>query len=86
MSELQSFKCKNCGGIMQAVANEEGVLKCEYCESIFTIPKIDSDAEVLQYLNIGEHGLDTCIVIRLYQLREQPAKMMHLQLIKRQHF
>ena len=45
---------------MQAVANEEGVLKCEYCESIFTIPKIDSDAEVLQYLNIGEHGLDTC--------------------------
>lgn len=58
--ELQSFKCKNCGGIMQAVANEEGVLKCEYCESIFTIPKIDSDAEVLQYLNIGEHGLDTC--------------------------
>ena len=51
--ELQSFKCKNCGGIMQAVANEEGVLKCEYCESIFTIPKIDSDAEV--YISFGNN-------------------------------
>ena len=45
MSELQSFKCKNCGALFPATTNENGVLKCEYCDSIFTIPKKDSNNE-----------------------------------------
>ena len=75
MSELQSFKCKNCGALFQAATNENGVLKCEYCDSIFTIPKKDSNNEVLQFLQIGEHNLDACHFDEAYTAFEKASQL-----------
>ena len=73
--ELQNFKCKNCGGVMQATTNENGVLNCEYCGSIFTIPKKDSNSEVLYFLRIGEHNLDTCRFDEAYTAFEKASQL-----------
>ncbi len=75
MSNLQSFKCKNCGALFQAATNENGVLKCEYCDSIFTIPKKDSNNEVLQFLQIGEHNLDACHFDEAYTAFEKASQL-----------
>ena len=75
MSNLQSFKCKNCGALFQATTNENGVLKCEYCDSIFTIPKKDSNNEVLQFLQIGEHNLDACHFDEAYTAFEKASQL-----------
>ncbi len=75
MSELQSFKCKNCGALFPATTNENGVLKCEYCDSIFTIPKKDSNNEVLQFLQIGEHNLDACHFDEAYTAFEKASQL-----------
>lgn len=75
MSELQSFKCKNCGALFPATTNENGVLKCEYCDSIFTIPKNDSNNEVLQFLQIGEHNLDACHFDEAYTAFEKASQL-----------
>ena len=75
MVELQSFKCKNCGGVMQATTNGNGVLECEYCGSAFTIPKKDSSNEVLHFLHIGEHNLDTCHFDEAYTAFEKASQL-----------
>ena len=75
MSNLQSFKCKNCGALFPATTNENGVLKCEYCDSIFTIPKNDSNNEVLQFLQIGEHNLDACHFDEAYTAFEKASQL-----------
>ncbi len=75
MVELQSFKCKNCGGVMQSTQNENGMLNCEYCGSVFTIPKKDSNSEVLQFLQIGAHNLDACHFDEAYTAFEKASQL-----------
>lgn len=73
--ELQSFKCKNCGAVMQATQNENGVLSCEYCGCEFTIPVKNSNSEVLQFLRMGEHYLDICRFDEAYTAFEKASQL-----------
>ena len=43
--------------------------------SIFTIPKKDSNNEVLQFLQIGEHNLDACHFDEAYTAFEKASQL-----------
>lgn len=59
MSELVSTICKNCGAQLDAGAASNGVIRCGYCRSVFTLPKKEASPAALQFLRIAEHDLDT---------------------------
>lgn len=54
------FKCKNCGNPLDLSNAANGVIGCEYCHSIFTVPKKEASPAALSFLRQGEHDLDTC--------------------------
>ncbi|HBD05980.1 MAG TPA: hypothetical protein DCY93_01025, partial [Firmicutes bacterium] len=56
----ETIKCKNCGATIDLSKAKDGVVECEYCGSIFTIPKKETSTEALSFLHQGEHDLDTC--------------------------
>lgn len=50
--------CKNCKAPLSADKVSDGVLECEYCHSVFTMPKKETDEKALGFLRIGEHETD----------------------------
>lgn len=52
------FKCKNCGNTINLSKAVNGVIECEYCKSIFTVPKTNVNGAALDFLRIGEHNSD----------------------------
>ncbi|MGN0565508.1 MAG: hypothetical protein ACI4IU_02325, partial [Candidatus Limousia pullorum] len=54
------FKCKNCGNHLDLRKAADGVIECEYCGGVFTLPKDETSSEALAFLRMGEHDLDTC--------------------------
>lgn len=54
------IKCKNCGARYALSQAVNGVIVCEYCDSILTVPKKDISPAALSFLRMGEHDLDIC--------------------------
>lgn len=59
MSELTALKCKTCENILDLTTAIDGVVECPYCYNKWTVAKKEADPAVLQFLRMGEHGLDT---------------------------
>lgn len=52
------FKCKNCEASLNLSEAVNGVIRCNCCQSIFTVPKKEQNSDALNFLNIGELNLD----------------------------
>lgn len=59
MEELKVLKCKNCGQPLDLRNAKDGVIECDCCFSVFTLPKEESPSEATSYLRMGEHDLDS---------------------------
>ncbi len=57
---MQEFICKNCGASLDLSQAENGVIKCGFCRSVFTVPKPVTSPASLNFLYMGEHDLDAC--------------------------
>ncbi len=59
--ELLNFKCKTCGAPLDELAakSTDGLVTCQFCGNVWTVPKHDITPDALQFLHIGEHDLDT---------------------------
>lgn len=66
MSVSTEFKCKNCGNVIPLHTAENGVLRCEYCLSTYTLPKETTDSAALDFLRAGELELEACAFDRAY--------------------
>lgn len=73
MDNYNIHKCKNCGGELDYSKAADGVLRCEFCMSVYTVPKSQSKAE--QYLNLGAHGLDICRFDEAYTAYQKAAEI-----------
>ena len=52
--------CKSCGATLNFNMEIGGVATCDYCGSVWTLPKRLSDPAALDFLRQGELALDTC--------------------------
>ena len=59
MENLKQFKCKTCGEMLDPTRARDGVLTCEYCGGVYTLPKDDTPNDVRMMLLEGEHDIDT---------------------------
>ncbi len=57
--ELRTYECKNCGAGLDLTKSENGIVQCESCKSVFTIPKKEVSTAALNFIRSGEHDLDT---------------------------
>ena len=69
------LKCKNCGASINLSGAVDGVVQCEYCHSIFTVPKKEIDPSALSFLRMGEHNLDTCKFDDAYTAYKKAAEL-----------
>lgn len=60
MENLSVMKCKNCGGVLDIRRAQNGVIECEYCSTVWTVPKQETEPEALKYLHDGNAALDVC--------------------------
>ena len=60
MNVQDLLKCKTCGSPLneQAAQSTNGVVRCPFCGNVWTIAKKETDPRALEFLRIGEHGLD----------------------------
>lgn len=58
--QLQSNRCRNCGGEIDFSKAVNGVIACPFCGSKFTVPKSGASDEVRSFLLMGEHELNVC--------------------------
>lgn len=56
--EFKVNVCRNCGNTLDLRNVKDGIIECEYCGSVFTVPKKETNAEALSFLRIGEHNLN----------------------------
>lgn len=69
------FKCKNCGGEVAPDGAENGVLRCIYCNGIFTVPRQNADPMAIASLRIGESNLDSCRFDDAYTAYQKAASL-----------
>ena len=60
MPTLTESKCRNCAAPLNPAEAQDGVIRCDYCGSVFTLPKKDTEPEALDAIRIGNHELDIC--------------------------
>ena len=62
MDNVKRFTCKTCGADLGELAAkaENGVVKCVYCDSVWTIVKKTTDKTAADFIAMGEHELDVC--------------------------
>ena len=60
MDNLKLSCCKTCGGELDPRTAVDGVVKCQFCGSLWTMPKEKTVSEAVHFLKMGEHELDTC--------------------------
>ena len=62
MDEIKRFTCKTCGADLGELLAKaaSGVVKCPYCDSVWTVSKKQTSVEAIQFIAIGEHELDVC--------------------------
>ncbi|MCH5142787.1 MAG: ribosomal protein L7/L12 [Clostridiales bacterium] len=58
--QLENTICKSCGAPLDLNKAVNGVVTCIYCGNPYTLPKQGASPEVLSFLRMGEHDLDTC--------------------------
>ena len=73
MEHLKTYKCKNCGGDLDYSKAVNGVLYCEFCGSVYTVPK--SDSKAISYLDKGMAYLDTCEFDKSYTMYQKAAEI-----------
>ncbi len=73
MEEFKIHKCKNCGGDLDYSQAVNGVIKCNWCPSVFTVPK--SNSKATSYLDMGAYGLDTCNFDDSYTAYQKAAEI-----------
>ncbi|MCM1297713.1 MAG: TIR domain-containing protein [Muribaculaceae bacterium] len=56
---VKTLKCPNCGAALNLAAAKGGVVRCEYCDSPVTLPKIQ-DEKVTLKLELGKDHLYRC--------------------------
>lgn len=72
--ELSENKCKNCGADLNLSLAAGGVITCEYCNSVFTLPKERATPSTLLFLRNGEANLDTRRFDDAYTMFEKAAQ------------
>lgn len=60
MAELQRTTCKCCGEPLDISKAVNGVIRCAFCDSVYIKAKEETKPAALNFLQMGEHDLDTC--------------------------
>ncbi len=60
MASMKENQCANCRAPLRLDAAKNGVIRCEYCDSEFTLPKDDTVSEAVAAIFAGKHELDVC--------------------------
>ena len=62
MENAKRFTCKTCGADLGELASKatNGVVKCVYCDSVWTVVKKTTDKTAADFIAMGEHELDIC--------------------------
>lgn len=58
--EVTETKCKSCGALLDMTKAHDGTVQCEYCHTVWTVPKDETGEAVRAFLRMGEHELDVC--------------------------
>lgn len=74
--ELESLRCRNCGAELNLSKAVNGVVKCEFCTSRFTLPKDDITPAALKFLHDGESSLYICRFDDAYAFYKKAAELM----------
>ena len=69
MPNMFNAVCKACGGETPVdLDNVRGVTRCEYCDTVITLPKSDCSPETIDLLRRGETLLYTCDFDKAYNI------------------
>lgn len=74
MSSMVENQCANCKAPLRLELANNGVIRCEYCGSEFTLPKDDTVSEAVSAIIAGKHELDVCRFNDAYVSFEQAIK------------